>query len=44
MRTAMYTSVGGLAPGMANMLDIGISTGATTGSGDAVGSQRCRAT
>ena len=33
MRSAMYTSGSGLPSGLANMLDIGVSTGATTGSG-----------
>ena len=33
MREAMYSDVDGLAQGMSNMLDIGVSTGATTGSG-----------
>ncbi len=32
MRTAMYTGGSGLPAGMASMLDLGISTGATTGS------------
>jgi flagellar hook-associated protein 2 len=33
MRTAMYTTGSGLPQGMATMLDIGVSTGASTGSG-----------
>ena len=33
MREAMYSDVDGLAQGMSNMLDLGVSTGATTGSG-----------
>ena len=33
MRSAMYTPGGGLPTGLASMLDIGVSTGATTGSG-----------
>lgn len=33
MRTAMYQDLSGLASGMTNMTDIGVSTGATTGSG-----------
>ncbi len=32
MRTAMYTGGNGLPTGMASMLDLGVSTGATTGS------------
>ncbi|MGH2856445.1 MAG: flagellar filament capping protein FliD [Solirubrobacteraceae bacterium] len=34
MRTMMYTPGGGLPSGLATMLDIGVSTGATTGSGN----------
>ncbi|MHB1569706.1 MAG: flagellar filament capping protein FliD [Solirubrobacteraceae bacterium] len=33
MRSAMYTPGGGLPTGLASMMDIGVSTGATTGSG-----------
>jgi flagellar hook-associated protein 2 len=32
MRTAMYSSVAGTSTGMTSMLDLGVSTGATTGS------------
>ncbi|MGH2914273.1 MAG: flagellar filament capping protein FliD [Solirubrobacteraceae bacterium] len=34
MRAQMYTPGGGLPQGLATMLDIGVSTGATTGSGN----------